>query len=92
MKLLLSGVAAAILMTSPASAFRDSDQQDEDKIVCKREKGAELGSNLRKRKKTCMLESEWRELDRLNEQAKRRIMEKGNGKLPEVGGFGTGGG
>jgi hypothetical protein len=90
MKLLLSGLAAVLIVTSPASA-QGEPQKKEGKIICKRDPGTELGSNLRRRKKACMTESQWIEADAMNERTKRRIRYRGSGELPKAGGVGVGG-
>ena len=64
-----------MLASTPPAALPAA--ADDDKIVCKLNKNPDLGSNIRKRKKTCMRASEWKQLEILTERAKMEIL---NGK------------
>jgi hypothetical protein len=72
---------AALLASTPQTAVA---APEEDKIVCKAIRDPDLGSNIRKRHKTCMRASDWKELNRLNEEAKRKIFQNPRGTPPPV--------
>jgi hypothetical protein len=64
-------IALAALASTPDAA--GPQVIADDPMVCKADKNADLGSNIRKRKKTCMRASEWKYLETMNEQAKRKV-------------------
>jgi hypothetical protein len=72
---ILAGLALAVTcLAAPAVA---SETPDEDKVVCKRERGAStLGSRMLKDKKVCMKASEWKTLERDNASAQRVMRDK----------------
>ena len=82
------GVACLVVMTTSASAIAEepdsagkptitrTTNDPGDKIICKRRDVAETGTRLGGRKKTCMRAAEWKELEELNEEAKRGLMDQ----------------
>lgn len=79
-------------MFAAVPAGAQTEAAKEDKVVCKAKgRDADLGSNIRSRKKTCMRMSDWEELERLNERAKMRIQERNVGAPAPVPGVGPGG-
>jgi hypothetical protein len=75
MRLLLA--IGLILASAPAVAA--APQPQEDKLVCRYQEGADLGSHISRAKKVCMRASEWKELEAINEQTQRRLQERGPG-------------
>ena len=69
-------LATAVVLATVVSADQPTSAP-RDRIVCKMIRNPDLGSNIRKRKKTCMLASDWEELETLTERAKLQIL---NGK------------
>jgi hypothetical protein len=61
---------AAASLAAPAFA---AETAVEDKVVCKRDRDTDLGSNIRKSNKTCMKKSEWRQLERDAAEAIRGV-------------------
>ncbi len=79
---LLSSLAAVLLCASgPVVASPDPA---EDKVVCKRDHFAQLGTNIRQSRKICLKASEWKVLANENAVAQRLIRDKlsTNGALP----------
>ena len=72
-------LAVGLVLTGFSTAALAADQKDEDKIVCKRQPGADLGSHIARRNKVCMRASEWRELQVMNDNAQRKIMDRRSG-------------
>lgn len=96
-------LAAAAIIVPTAGTAGDAAQStapvvipttaDGDKIICKRRKEPEVGTHLRSRAKTCMRASDWKELEALTEDAKRRIQDRAPGTLdPNKQTMGGGGG
>ena len=55
----------------------------EEKLVCRYQDDPDLGSHIARRKKVCMRASEWKDLEALNGQMKRRMQERA---LPTIQG------
>ena len=66
-------ILAAVCAYAPAFA---ANETDEDKVICKRDREAELGTRMRA-PKTCMKKSEWRALEAQNARALRQFGEGG---------------
>lgn len=74
---LLIGFAAALSCVAVTPALASDENAGEDKMVCKRERGATtLGSRMMKDKKTCMKASEWKSLERDTASAQRAMRDK----------------
>ncbi len=69
----LIAVGCALALTATSAPAKDPK---EDKLICKRRSEPEVGTHLRSRTKTCMRASDWKELESLNENAKRRIQDR----------------
>ena len=84
----LLALAALLVSTSETPAT-----PPEDKIVCKRDRNTDTGSNLRKRNKICMRASDWKILEKENEQTAREMFQTARGSPKPVGSTaGAGGG
>ncbi len=81
MRLPLSLAAVLLCASAPVSASPDPV---EDKVVCKRDNYAQLGTNIRQSRKICLKASEWKILEHENAAAQRLIRDKlsTNGALP----------
>ena len=76
MRLVLSLAAVALVaLSAPALAF----QEEADEVVCKRSDAPATGSNIRKRAKVCKKASEWKALERQNDETLRRVNDKMRG-------------
>jgi hypothetical protein len=67
---LLTLALAALLASTPDITVTAPEK---DQLVCKMIREPDVGSNIRRRHKTCMRASDWKDLDRINENAKRKI-------------------
>jgi hypothetical protein len=77
------GIAVALAFVSvPAVAAEGAAK--EDKIICKRDRSTNLGSNMRAEKR-CMKQSEWKELYAHTRRELRSISERGNSPTPIPG-------
>ena len=88
MRIVLSVAALALVAVStPALAVQESG---EDEVICKRNDAPSTGSNIRRSSRVCKKASEWKALERQNDNALRRVTDKmRGGAAPEVGGFGA---
>ena len=57
-----------------------------EKIICKKNKDNETGSNLRRRPRICMTANAWRDLETINEEAKRRMADRASLASDPAGG------
>jgi hypothetical protein len=72
-------LAVGLVLTACSTGLLAAESQSEDKIVCKRQPGADLGSHIARRTKVCMRASEWRDLQVMNDEAQRKIMDRRSG-------------
>jgi hypothetical protein len=79
------GLAAAFALALPGAAIAD-DGKNEDKVICKRDRMSDTGSNIRTRGKTCMKASEWEALEQRMDHSMRRIQDKMRGGPAPVSG------
>ena len=88
------GLAAVVLFglsaAAVASAKDGPPQQDDDKIICKRQGDADTGSHFAMPKKVCLRKSEWRQMEEGAENSLRRLREQG-GACPTCLRAGNGG-
>ena len=71
------GIAVALAFVSGPALAGDSSVDQEDKIICKRDKGVEFGSHMRSTKK-CMKKSEWKLVEDHTRRELRDINSRGN--------------
>ena len=83
-------IAASIAAPLPALAF-DSGATRENPLVCKRDRQTNLGSHFRA-PRTCMLRSQWREVEDNTQHELQQIMDGraatspgGTGGVPALG-------
>ena len=75
----MSMFVAIGLILSPVPAAAAPAAAPEEKIICRYQDDPDLGSHIAKRKRVCMRESDWKELEAINEQTQRRLQERGPG-------------
>ena len=80
---------AALLVAPPEGAAAPA----QDKIICKSDRNADTGSNIRKRRKICMSAADWKTIETDNEKMRREVFQAPRGEpnpIPGAAG-GTGG-
>jgi ribosome biogenesis protein Tsr3 len=80
-----------VLAPAPAAvaAAPEAAASAQEKIICRYQDVPDLGSHIARRKKICMRESDWKNLEATNDQMKRRLQERAlptiQGQKPSLG-------
>ena len=77
--------AISIALGLLAGAAQAEEKKDEDKLVCKRTEVGYTGTRVGRPKKTCMKQSEWRELEKGAEASVRKIQSGGTNPAADQG-------
>jgi hypothetical protein len=75
--------AGLIFAQAPAAATAPATPAPQDKLICRYTDDPDLGSHIARRKKVCMLASEWKMQEALIDNSKRRMQER---PLPTIQG------
>ena len=85
-------LAIGLIFAQAPAAVPAPPPAPEEKLVCRYQDDPDLGSHIARRKKVCMRASEWKELEAINDQTKRRMRERTlptiQGPLPTLSGGG----
>jgi hypothetical protein len=83
------GVAAVFLLSGGPALAKDEPKSPEQKLVCKRVYGADLGSHFQSSKRVCHTAAEWKEIEDETNRTLSTIRDNGGASgTTSPGGFG----
>ena len=78
------GIAVALAWASGPALAAEGSVTEDNKIICKRDKGLEFGSHTRAKKK-CMTKGQWKEIAAHTKRELSTINNRGNNPAPIPG-------